>query len=174
MLHPIYLIVAVDTHLGIGKNGQLPWKIKTDMKFFAQTTRNTIDPEKENLIIMGRTTWESISPNFRPLSGRKNVILTAQSNYEAEGATICHSLEEAINLADDNTENIFIIGGGKVFAEIIKNPRLTGIYLTKIDKTYNCDTFFPALPPEFNQVEKLKEDTENGIKIKYFLYKKQP
>lgn len=171
MEHPVYLIVAVDKNFGIGKDGKLPWHLKKEMAFFRKVTSETIDPEKRNLVIMGRTTWESIPEKYRPLPGRKNVILTKQENYLAEGSSVCHSLNQAFELADDGIEKVFIIGGAQVFKEAIESEHLTGVYLTKIDKVYECDTFLENFPFE-NTPEVLGEDSEDGINFKYLLYRK--
>lgn len=171
MKHPIYLIVAVDKNMGIGKDGKLPWKFKNEIKFFKKITSETTDPTKQNLVIMGRSTWESIPEKFRPLPGRKNAVLTSQSDYQALDANIYHSFGEALKSADENTEKIFIIGGAKVFNEAISNPDLTGIYLTRIDSVFDCDTFFPKIPEGFSGLA-LTEEIEDGINISYLLYGK--
>lgn len=169
MNHPIYLVVAVDRNFGIGKDGKLPWRFKNEMKFFKKITSETTDHDKQNLVIMGRTTWESIPEKFRPLPGRKNAVLTSQSDYRAIGANIYHSLNEALESVDETTEKIFIIGGAKVFNEAISTPDLTGIYLTKIDSVFDCDTFFPQIPEGFSELA-LTEEIENGVKINYVYY----
>lgn len=170
MKHEIYLIVAVDKNFGIGKDGKLPWHFENEMRFFKNTTLKTEDSGKQNLLIMGRTTWESIPEKFRPLPGRKNAVLTGQVNYEAKGANTYQNLDEALHSADDLIEKIFIIGGAKVFNEALNLPNLKGIYLTKIDKEYSCDTFFPKIPEKFTS-SSLTNDKENGTNIDYFLYR---
>lgn len=166
--HPLYIIVAVDEKYGIGKGGKLPWHLKGDMEFFREMTTKTDDPKKQNMVIMGRKTWESIPEKFRPLEGRKNgvltrdnrnkIMLTETTNARAifpreldtkQGTAkavveIFHSLNEAIASArnDKEVEKIFIIGGAQVFKEALSHPDLSGIYLTKIHKTFECDTFF--------------------------------
>lgn len=172
MTKPTYLVVAVDQDFGIGINNTLPWKLKDDMRFFQQTTSETKDPDKQNLVIMGRKTWESIPENHRPLPNRKNVILTRNPDYQVEGAEIFHSLEEALNQDWKDIETIFIIGGAQIFAESMKLPNLTGIYLTQIFKTYDCDTYFPELPDDFMEYEKLGEVEEGGVAYEYRLYTK--
>ncbi|MEK7673456.1 MAG: dihydrofolate reductase [Patescibacteria group bacterium] len=172
MKHPVYLIVAADKNLGIGKDGKLPWHLKKEMQFFKKMTLETQDPQKQNMVLMGRTTWESIPEKFRPLPGRINIVLTHQSDYNAPGADIFDSLDKALSSADSNIEKIFIIGGAQVFKEALNNPHLTGIYLTKIDKTFDCDTFLPDLPKNFSE-EVLDADSEAGITFKYFYYSKK-
>lgn len=70
------LVVAATRKLGIGKNGSMPWKLPGDMAYFKEITSKTADSAKQNAVVMGRKTWESIPPKFRPLPGRINVVLT--------------------------------------------------------------------------------------------------
>lgn len=170
MNHKIYIIAAVDQQNGIGRNKTLPWDFKKDLKHFYKITTTTKNPEKQNMLIMGSTTWESIPPKYRPFNKRKNVVLAFDKNYEAKGAQIAGSIDEALKLADKNIEDIFFIGGGMVYQESSKHPELTGIYLTRIQKTYDCDTFFPEIPKRFSKTKKLGKDEEQGIKFEYLLY----
>lgn len=176
MKHPIYMIVAVDEHYGIGKNGHLPWHLKKEYKYFRNTTHKTENPDKQNMIIMGHRTWDSLDPKYRPLPNRRNIILTRHANYKLPTekkyakVAVCNSIDEALKLADHKIEKIFILGGGQIFREFINDPRLTGIYLTKIRKTFDCDTFFPKIPAEFGQPEKLGNDSENGISYDLLFY----
>ena len=75
------IVAACGKSLGIGLNGELPWKLKSEMKYFAETTTKTKDFDKMNAVIMGRKTWESIPLKFRPLKNRFNVILSRQADY---------------------------------------------------------------------------------------------
>lgn len=172
MKHEIYIIVAVDEKGGIGKGGTLPWRFKKEFVYFRKTTTKTTDDTKQNMLIMGRKTWESIPENFRPLAGRKNVVLTSINDYKAEGARVVSSFDEALKLADEKIEKIFILGGGQVFNETISHPDLTGIYLTKVHANYDCDTYFPKISESFKTIKKLGEDLEDGIKFEYFLFTK--
>lgn len=169
----VYIIVAVDSENGIGKDGKLPWHLKKEMAFFTKTTKHTADPAKQNAVIMGRTTWESIEPKYRPLPGRKNIILTHRPDYEAPGAQVAHSIESALNLIDETTEKVLIIGGAEVFKEVISAPYLTGIYLTKIYEKFDCDTHFPELPARFTEHHPtmLEREEEDGVKFEYQLFK---
>lgn len=167
MKKPVYIVVAADQNNGIGKNGKLPWHLSKELKYFANLTRSTNDPEKRNLVIMGRKTWESIPEKYRPLPARDNIVLTTNKSYQAEGAEISDSLDHALNSASEHIENIFIIGGAEVFRRAIDDLALTGIYLTKIHHQYDCDTFLQPLPERFKNTEKLGEDEEMGIKFEY-------
>lgn len=171
MKHPVYIIVAVDEQNGIGIKGKLPWHFSSEMKYFAQTTRNTKDPDMLNMVIMGRNTWESIPEQYRPLSGRLNVVLSKNPHYHVDGVDVFSDLQHAIDAADENIESIFIIGGGQLFDEAIKSHKLNGIYLSKIHNAYKCDTFFPALPDEFSTAEIIGSDEEKGVKFDYIFFR---
>lgn len=172
MTHSIYIIVATDGKNGIGKSGHLPWHLKKEYKYFRDTTRKTDDPDKQNMVIMGHRTWDSLKSEYKPLSHRRNIVLTHHENFKAEGAEACTSIDQALALADDKIEKIFILGGGQIFKEFINDPRLTSIYLTKIHKTFDCDTFFPEIPAKFGQPRKISSNKENGIKYDFLLYTK--
>ncbi len=172
MKKPIYLIAAADSKNGIGIKGKLPWKLKKDMAFFQKKTIKTSDTNKRNMILMGRTTWESIPEDRRPLQARKNTVLTHKKDYKAEGATVVNSIDDAVKEADERVETIYVIGGAKVYEQFIKRKDLTGIYLTKIEKEYKCDTFFPKIPPSFGH-KKIREAEEDGVRYSFLLYKKK-
>jgi dihydrofolate reductase len=167
----IYIIVAVDQNNGIGKDGSMPWHFTKELKNFAHTTRTTHDPELHNTVIMGRKTWESIPEKFRPLPGRNNIVLTRNAELKADGAKVLTSLEEAIDSAE-HSEKIFIIGGGSIYEQALKLPNLQGIYLTRIHKAYDCDTFFPAVPSIFSNEEILGEDSEDGTEFSFIRFTK--
>lgn len=170
--HPIFFIVAVDEKFGIGKSGTLAWRFKKEMAHFKHTTLQTKDPSKQNMVIMGRTTWESIPEAYRPLPNRKNVVLSREQTYDAPGAVVATSLDAALAQADGSVETVFIIGGGRVFSDSINDTRLDGMYISKIHKNFGCDTFFPAIPPVFATVRTLASDEENGIHFDFLLYTK--
>lgn len=172
MKTPIYLIVAADIKNGIGIKGKLPWKLAKDMAFFKKKTIKTQDTNKLNIVLMGRTTWESIPEDHRPLQARKNVVLTRKKDYVAEGATVVNSIDDAIAEANERIESIYVIGGAKVYEQFMKRRDLTGIYLTKIEREYKCDAFFPKIPPLFKS-KKLRYLEEDGVRYAFLLYKKK-
>src|SRR3954463_1699882 len=102
------IIVALSENNVIGRDNGLPWKLSADLKRLKSLTMG-------HHIIMGRRTWESLG---RPLPGRENVVITRDKNFVAEGATVVHSLEEALKISYSDNE-IFIFGGGKVFQEAL-------------------------------------------------------
>jgi dihydrofolate reductase len=166
MKTPIYLIAAADSRNGIGIKGKLPWKLKKDMHFFQKKTIKTEDANRLNMVVMGRTTWESLPAEHRPLPARKNVVLTREKEYKAPGAKVVNSIEDAIKEADDRIESIYVVGGAKVYEQFMKRKELTGVYLTKIDKEFRCDAFFPKIPSSFKLV-KSKESEESGLKFRF-------
>lgn len=116
------VVVAATQNYGIGKDGKLPWKLPSDMKFFKELTTNTLDPSKKNAVVMGRKTWESIPLEFRPLPGRLNVVLTRFGSFDiatAGNVVICGSVDSALDLLATSPyslsiETVFIIGGGQI------------------------------------------------------------
>ncbi len=170
MEHNIYAIVAADENNGIGKDGKLPWHIPNELKYFQDVTTKTEDPEKQNLIIMGRTTWESVPPPHRPLKDRKNVVLTRNPEYQADGAETFHDLDEAIHSADDSIESIYVIGGGQVFKMVFERSDLTGIFLTQIHQSHDCDTFLPEIPQRFGEPKNLGGEENDEVSYNYLYY----
>ena len=169
----VYVIAAADRNNGIGKDGKMPWKLSKEMEFFRDTTSETIDMDKKNMVIMGRTTWESLPEKFRPLPDRKNAVLTRNDSYIAEGADVYYSLGEALKKADmdDEIESIFIIGGEQIYE--IGLPVAGAIYLTRIDEECDCDTFFPEIDKaEFYNCEEMGSEEEDGLKYSFLYYSK--
>lgn len=171
--HNVYIIAAVDNDLGIGRDGDLAWHFKKELKHFSSTTKTTLDAAKQNMIVMGRTTWESLPPTFRPLPGRVNAVLTRQPEYVTDGASVFCSLDDALEAADDTIESIFIAGGASVYKQAMEHPAVDGIYLTRIKHAYECDVRFPEIPEEiFGHVEQIGSDIENDIQFEYYLFTK--
>ncbi len=169
----IYLIVATDLKGGIGQKGKLPWHLPGDMAFFKKTTIQTENIQYRNMVVMGRVTWESIPKDHRPLEGRKNVVITRNKDFKVDDSsvTVVHSPEAAIKATDDRVADIFIIGGAKIFEHFMKRQKIDGIYLTRIKKQFQCDTFFPKIPKNF-KAEKLESGKDGDINYEFYLYKK--
>lgn len=128
----ISLIVAVSANNVIGFRGELPWRLPSDLKRFKAITMG-------KPIVMGRLTWESIG---RALPGRHNIVVSRQPDFEAEGCTVVHSPEEAIEAAGGAAE-VMVIGGGHIYARFL--PFADRIYLTQVHTEVEGDAFFPAL-----------------------------
>ncbi len=148
---PFSIIVAVDSRYGIGKSGQLPWRLAGDMKHFKETTIKTADAAKQNAVIMGRKTWDSIPEKFRPLPQRLNVVVTRnQALTFCDGVIKSDSVENALHIVEKNQhslniESVFIIGGGEIYNQALALPNCKKIYLTSISHNFQCDTFLPQL-----------------------------
>ncbi len=170
--HPIYIISAMDKNRGIGKNGKLPWRLKKEIQFFKKITTETESPDKINIVIMGRKTWDSLPEKFRPLPARENIVLTRNKEFIATGAHTVDSLEKAISHADENIEKIFIIGGANLYAQAMKLDSLTGIYITEIDAEFDCDAHLAEFPKDLSNEEILGEVSEKDLDFQYKLYTK--
>ena len=134
----INLIVAASENNVIGKENNLPWSLPDDMIFFKNKTLNSA-------VIMGRKNYLSIPEKFRPLKKRTNIILTTDSLFKAQGCLVANSLESAIDLAKENNDKIFIIGGGQVYKYALNNNFVDIIYITRIHAKLEGDTFFPEI-----------------------------
>ena len=156
------LIVAVYDDWGIGKNGTQPIALSADRKFFRETTRGA-------MVIVGRRTIEDF-PGQKPLPGRVNVALT-RSSAEIPGFTVCHSPEEAAQLAK-TAERAMVIGGGSIYKQML--PMCDTAYLTKVHFKPESDTFFPDLDadPCWELQEVLQSGEEEGVAYEMCLYKR--
>lgn len=132
----ISLIAAVGSNNVIGSDGDLPWSLPKDMKFFSSTTRG-------HHVLMGRKNYESIPKKYRPLPGRPNLVVTRQNDYQAPGAAIFQSIESAIEHAKNaGEEELFIIGGGEIYKQTIAFA--DKLYLTHVDAAPSGDAHFPS------------------------------
>lgn len=130
------LIVAVDKNWGIGNNNKLLVSIPSDMKFFRQETSGKV-------VVMGRKTLESF-PNGMPLKNRTNIVLTSDRSYQVKDAVIVHDIPELLEeLKKYQDDQIYVIGGGKVYEELL--PYCNLAHVTKIDFAFEADTYFPNL-----------------------------
>ncbi|KAI9641228.1 hypothetical protein NHQ30_010028 [Ciborinia camelliae] len=156
------LIVAATNRMGVGKGGGLPWTgLRKEMAYFARVTKRA-GPGKTNAVVMGRKTWESIPPKFRPLASRANYMISRTQlspsdvnlGPDAHAAT---SLTDALEKLgsrtqseDRNNENekeidrVFIIGGGQIYKAALELKEAKRVLLTRILEDFECDTYFPA------------------------------
>lgn len=129
------IIVAMDKNRLIGVNGRLPWRLPEDMTWFRKQTMG-------KPVIMGRKTFESIPERFRPLPGRRNIVLTRRQDYEADGTVVVHTIKAALT-AVGKAEEAVVIGGAELYRQLL--PQVGRLYLTLIDAEFDGDTFFPVL-----------------------------
>ncbi|TNE39286.1 MAG: dihydrofolate reductase [Alphaproteobacteria bacterium] len=131
-------MVAVSENNVIGAEGGLPWRLSNDLKWFKKTTMG-------KPVIMGRKTFESLP---KLLSGRANIVITRETNFQAAGAIITHSLDEALEAGKKaartlGVSEIVVIGGAEIYRQSLE--KLNRIYLTRVHATVDGDTFFPDL-----------------------------
>lgn len=134
----VVIIAAIGKNNELGKNNQLLWHLSEDMQFFKETTMH-------HHVMMGRKSFESIPPKYRPLPYRVNIIISRNPDYMWEECYTCSSLEEAIELSRENGEDsTFLVGGGQIYALGLEKELITDMYLTHVDATFNdADVFFP-------------------------------
>nr|WP_228445597.1 type 3 dihydrofolate reductase [Thalassotalea sp. HSM 43] len=140
------MIVAHANNRVIGKDNDMPWHMPADLKYFKKTTL-------KKPVIMGRKTFESIG---FPLPGRRNIVITRDANYQADGIETVDSVDAALALVTD-VEEIMVIGGGSIYQHCL--PAADRLYITEIDLTTDGDTFFPDYNAD-NQWQCVSEDAQ--------------
>lgn len=150
----VSLIVAADENNAIGKGGTMPWHLPDELKYFRLTT--TGKP-----VVMGRKTWESIPPERRPLPGRRNLVVTRQDGYVADGAEVVPGVDEAVKAASVTSDEVFIIGGSQLYGygmEIADRLYFTRVH-TEIE---DADAFFPAVHfPDWREVSRVDHPADD-------------
>lgn len=131
----LILIAAVARNGVIGKDNTLIWNIPEDMAHFKALTSG-------QTVVMGRKTWESLPPRFRPLPGRNNIVISRQANYAAPGADVATSLPAAIQLAEQ-ADKVFIIGGEQIYRQAIDVA--DRLEITEVDLAPEGDAWFPEI-----------------------------
>ncbi|OHF00173.1 dihydrofolate reductase [Colletotrichum orchidophilum] len=164
MSHELTLIVAATRNMGIGAKGGLPWTgLKKEMAYFARVTKRLppqAPSDARNAVIMGRKTWESIPPRFRPLKGRLNIVISrshaspssldapaAATDFDKDAVKV-GSLEQALaflrsDAGDDKLGRVFVIGGAQIYAAALEVPEAKRVLLTRVLGEFECDAFFP-------------------------------
>ncbi|MCU1579325.1 MAG: dihydrofolate reductase [Rhodoglobus sp.] len=141
MTRPIGLVWAQADGGVIGADGGMPWHVPEDLAHFKAITLG-------NPVVMGRKTWDSLAPRFRPLPGRRNIVITRQPDWRADGADVAHSLEAALALAarfgsTSPAPTTWVIGGGQVFRDAI--ALADRLEVTEINGHYEGDAFAPEI-----------------------------
>ena len=155
------LVVAYARNGVIGRDGGLPWHLPGDMQHFKDVTGG-------GTVLMGRKTYMSIPEKFRPLPGRRNVVLSASGASVGPGAEVFSGLESALVAAPD----AFVIGGGTVYEEVL--PLADAVWATEIDADVEGDTFFPALDAEaWVAVSTSEPVSENGFTYRFVRYERR-
>lgn len=162
------IIAAIDLRNGIGKNNTIPWNAPNDLKQFKKNTLMTTDKNKKNAVVMGYNTWKSLPK--KPLPNRLNVIISNKYSCDITNTDDIHvynSLNEALDNLNKNDiiENIFVIGGEKIFTETIIHSQCKYLLLTKLYVTHSCDKFFPQIPENFTLITPNKLVSESNEQL---------
>ena len=151
----ITMIAAAAENNALGKNNDLIWHISEDLKRFKRLTSG-------HAIIMGRKTFESMT---KALPNRKNIVLTNKKDYHPEGATVVHTLEDALTLVKDDSQP-FIIGGGEIYRLFM--PYCDRIELTRVHHNFEADVFFPKI--DLNQWKEIARENIEATKEQPYNY----
>jgi len=141
----------------IGHNNTLPWHLPEDLAHFKQTTLG-------QPVVMGRKTWESLPPKFRPLPGRTNIVVTRQTHWQAEGAVVAHSIEEAMQQCPNDAQ-VWVIGGAQVYAQAM--PLATRAIITEIEADFEGDAFAPTFDANWQETARSTHVATNGLNYSF-------
>jgi len=159
---PLHLIYARTRNNVIGLNGDLPWHLPEDLAHFKRTTLG-------QPVVMGRITWESIPEKFRPLPGRRNVVVSRQSNYPAAGATVVDSLQAALALFHAD-EVVWLIGGAQLYAQGL--PLASQVVVTDIDADFDGDAYAPLLSADWQEQSRSTHTSAQGLNYSLVTFKR--
>ena len=152
------VIVAADQNWGIGKDNKLLVSIPADMKMFREETSGKV-------VVMGRKTLESF-PNGLPLKNRTNIVITKNKDYDAKGAIVVHSIEEALEeLKKYDTNDIYVIGGESIYRQLL--PYCDVAHVTCMDYSYQADTWFPNLDEDAEWVVAADSEEKTYFDLEY-------
>tara|TARA_B000000475_G_scaffold272145_1_gene272165 strand:- start:4583 stop:5164 length:582 start_codon:yes stop_codon:yes gene_type:complete len=168
------IVVAACKNRGIGFKNKLPWNLSKEIKYFKELTIG----EKNNGVVMGRNTWNSIPEKNRPLPKRQNIVLTSRVENmffknKGNGVSFAPSLKSVEHVYGPYTfDNIWIIGGERLYSEALKDNLIDSIFYTEILSEYECDTFFPKIPNNFSNIYESQIIYDCNEEIKFKVYKR--
>ena len=154
------LIFARAANGVIGRDNTIPWRLPEDMAHFKRLTLGWP-------VIMGRKTWDSLPPKFRPLPGRANIVITRQPDWKDSGAETAASLADALALCAASDE-VWIIGGAQIYAQAM--PLAERIEVTEIAENIEGDAYAPPLGPEWRETAREDHVAANGMKFSFVTY----
>ena len=167
--YELVLIAAVARNGVIGRDGALPWHLSADMQHFRELTR-------ECPVVMGRRTWDSLSPRYRPLPGRSNIVVSRRPGWTAEGAQAAPSLAAALRLAQLRVgpgKRVFVIGGAQLYREAL--PLADVLELTEVQAEVAGDAHFPFWDRgQFDEVSRVPQAAEGGLAFDFVTYRRRP
>ena len=158
----IALIYARAANGVIGKDNALPWHLPEDMAHFKQLTQGCP-------VIMGRKTWDSLPPRFRPLPGRTNIVVTRQPDWKENGAQRASSLREAL-LFCEQSPTVWVIGGAQIYAEAL--PLAHRLEVTEIARDFDGDAHAPVLGDAWVEAARSQQVSASGLPFSFVTYRR--
>ena len=156
----VNLIYARARNGVIGRDGALPWHLPEDLAYFKRLTSGCP-------VIMGRKTWDSLPPRFRPLPGRNNIVVTRQTGWQAEGATPVSSLDAALDLCR-HAEDVWVIGGAQIYAQAL--PIADRAVVTELELEVAGDALAPELGEAWRVAEREEHVSKSGVAFAWVIY----
>jgi dihydrofolate reductase len=153
----LHLIFARAANGVIGRNGTLPWHLPADLAHFKRKTLG-------KTVVMGRKTWDSLPPRFRPLPGRRNIVVTRQPQWSAEGAERAASLDQALALCAGETA-AWVIGGAELYAQAL--PLARSAEVTELHADFEGDAFAPVFGAHWQEISRETHTTEEGLRYSF-------
>ena len=166
----IQIIFARAANSVIGKDNAMPWHLPEDMTHFKELTRGCA-------VVMGRKTWDSLPARFRPLPGRRNIVITRQSDWSQNGVQRASSLPEALQMCEQqggdggSDGTVWIMGGAQIYAQAL--PLADRVEVTEIAQDFDGDAFAPVLGPEWQQAARESHVGAGGLPFSFVRYVRQ-
>jgi dihydrofolate reductase len=158
------LILARARNGAVGKDGVMPWHLPEDLAHFKRVTMGSP-------VIMGRKTWDSLPPRFRPLPGRTNIVVTRQAQWQSPGATRAASLQEALDSCSAEPK-VWVIGGAEIWAQALSHAHVAEV--TELDADFEGDTFAPAFGADWREVAREPHKSATGLGYSFVTYHHTP
>ena len=156
----VHLIFARASNGVIGKDGGMPWHLPEDLAHLKRTTAG-------KPVIMGRKTWDSLPPKFRPLPGRTNIVVTRQPAWQGDGALRAGSLLQALELCPD-ADDAWVLGGAEIYRAAL--PLAHTAVVTEIDAPFEGDVYAPTFGPAWRELRREAHTAANGLAFSFVTY----
>ncbi len=160
----LHLILARAANGVIGRDNRMPWHLPEDLAHFKRTTLGCP-------VVMGRKTWDSLPPRFRPLPGRLNIVLSRDTAWQAEGAQRAASLDEALSLCAGQPD-VWVIGGAQIYAQAL--DRASTAVVTEIDREFEGDAHAPVFGPEWTEAKRETHVSADGLPYAFVTLERRP
>ncbi|MBF5006610.1 dihydrofolate reductase [Diaphorobacter caeni] len=160
----INLIFARADNGVIGKDGLMAWHLPEDMAHFKELTLG-------RPVIMGRKTWDSLPERFRPLPDRTNIVVTRQEVWQQDGAKPATSLDDALAIASQSADTVWVIGGAQIYALAL--PLAQRVEVTEVHQSFEGDAYAPELGPEWKETARSDQVAANGMRFSFVTYERK-